>query len=48
MIPILAIADWENDHPWANKRQVEQDLIIRYRFGANSTRKHRCNTQQVA
>jgi len=28
MIPILAIADWENSYPWANKRQVEQDLII--------------------
>ena len=28
MIPILAIADWENHYPWANRRQVEQDLII--------------------
>jgi len=28
MIPILAIADWENHYPWASRRQVEQDLII--------------------
>ena len=28
MIPATAIIEWENDHPWANKKQVEQDLII--------------------
>ena len=28
MIPTTAIVEWENSHPWANNRQVEQDLII--------------------
>ena len=28
MVPIEAIIKWENDYPWANKKQVEQDLII--------------------
>ena len=28
MVPKTAITEWENDYPWANKKQVEQDLII--------------------
>ena len=28
MVPIEAIIKWENNYPWANKKQVEQDLII--------------------
>ena len=28
MVPTTAIVEWENAHPWANKKQVEQDLII--------------------
>ena len=28
MVPIDAIIHWENDYPWANKKQIEQDLII--------------------
>jgi len=28
MVPIEAIIKWENDYPWANKKQIEQDLII--------------------
>ena len=28
MVPIDAIIEWENDYPWANKKQIEQDLII--------------------
>jgi predicted nucleotidyltransferase component of viral defense system len=28
MVPKTAIIEWENYYPWANKKQVEQDLII--------------------
>jgi len=28
MIPATAIREWESEYPWADKNQVEQDLII--------------------